>query len=75
MRRVLEPGGRIVIVEMQRARTLAAAVSLVSLVHGGSSEDRVVDIEAELRRAGFGDLSRSAFGAGAVVGIAGRVVA
>jgi ubiquinone/menaquinone biosynthesis C-methylase UbiE len=75
MRRVLEPGGRIVIVEMQRARTLAAAVSLVSLVHGGSSEERVVDIESELRRVGFGDLSRSAFGAGAMVGIAGRVSA
>jgi len=56
MRRVLRPGGRLVIVEFRRPRSIRAALSLITLFHGLSSHAPVADpaaLEPLVRDAGF----------------------
>jgi ubiquinone/menaquinone biosynthesis C-methylase UbiE len=80
MRRVLRPGGRAVIVEWQRPRSLARALTsplfLVYLLHSlgpsGSPLD-VPGIEPRMNALGFEDIARCSFGAGGAVGaVVGR---
>jgi ubiquinone/menaquinone biosynthesis C-methylase UbiE len=79
MRRVLRPGGRAVIVDWQRPKSLARAIAsplfLVYLLHkpSGSPLD-VLGIEPLMKELGFENVARCSFGAsgavGAVVGLA-----
>jgi SAM-dependent methyltransferase len=81
MRRVLRPGGRVVIVEWQRPKSFARAITsplfLVYLLHSlgpsGSPLD-VPGIEPRMRALGFEDIARCSFGAGGAVGaVVGRL--
>jgi ubiquinone/menaquinone biosynthesis C-methylase UbiE len=81
MRRVLRPGGRVVIVEWQRPKSFARAITsplflvylLHSLGHSGSPLD-VLGIEPRMSALGFEDIARCSFGAGGAVGaVVGRL--
>jgi ubiquinone/menaquinone biosynthesis C-methylase UbiE len=81
MRRVLRPGGRVVIVDWQRpqsfARALTSPLFLVYLLHhfgpSGSPLD-VPGIASLMSELGFEDIARCAFGAGGGVGaVVGRL--
>jgi ubiquinone/menaquinone biosynthesis C-methylase UbiE len=81
MRRVLRPGGRAVIVDWQRPKSFARAITsplfLVYLLHSlgrhGSPLD-VVGIEPLMSALGFEDIVRCSFGAGGAVGaVVGRL--
>jgi ubiquinone/menaquinone biosynthesis C-methylase UbiE len=81
MRRVLRPGGRAVIVDWQRPKSFARAITsplfLVYLLHNlgpsGSSLD-VLGIEPLMKELGFEDIARCSFGAGGAVGaVVGRL--
>jgi ubiquinone/menaquinone biosynthesis C-methylase UbiE len=81
IRRVLRPGGRAVIVDWQRPKSLARAITsplfLVYLLHNlgpsGSPLD-VLGIESLMRELGFEDIARYSFGAGGAVGaVVGRL--
>jgi ubiquinone/menaquinone biosynthesis C-methylase UbiE len=83
MRRVLRPGGRAVIVDWQRPKSFARAITsplflvylLHSLGHSGSPLD-VVGIEPLMSALGFEDIARCSFGAGGAVGaVVGRLAA
>jgi ubiquinone/menaquinone biosynthesis C-methylase UbiE len=74
-RRVLRPGGRVVIVDWQRpkslARALASPLFLVYLMHNlgpGRSPLDVPGIEALMKELGFEEVARWSFGAGGAVG-------
>lgn len=80
MRRVLRPGGRVVIVDLQRprsfARAITAAMSLVSLLHNlgpGASPPDVLDIEPLMTELGFEHITRHSFGSGAIGAVVGRI--
>ncbi|MBI2301656.1 MAG: methyltransferase domain-containing protein [Armatimonadetes bacterium] len=80
MRRVLRPGGRVVIVDWQRPRSWLKAVtevvSLVALLHHfgpSASPWDVLDIEPLLPALGFDAVTRHAFGGGAVGAVVGRL--
>lgn len=81
MRRVLRPGGRAVIVDWQRPKSLARAITsplfLVYLLHNlgpSSSPLDVLGIESLMRELGFEDIARYPFGAGGAVGaVVGRL--
>jgi ubiquinone/menaquinone biosynthesis C-methylase UbiE len=81
MRRVLRPGGRAVIVDWQRPKSLARAIAsplfLVYLLHNlgpsGSPLD-VLGIEPLMKELGFENVARCSFGAGGAVGaVVGRL--
>jgi SAM-dependent methyltransferase len=81
MRRVLRPGGSAVIVDWQRPKSFARAITsplflvylLHSLGHSGSPLD-VVGIEPLMSALGFEDIARCSFGAGGAVGaVVGRL--
>jgi ubiquinone/menaquinone biosynthesis C-methylase UbiE len=81
MRRVLRPGGRVVIVDWQRPKSFARAITsplfLVYLLHNlgpsGSPLD-ALGIESLLRELGFEDIARYSFGTGGAVGaVVGRL--
>jgi SAM-dependent methyltransferase len=80
-RRVLRPGGRVVIVDWQRpkslARALASPLFLVYLMHNlgpGRSPLDVPGIEALMKELGFEAVARWSFGAGGAVGaVVGRL--
>lgn len=81
MRRVLRPGGRVVIVDWQRPKSFARAITsplfFVYLLHSlgpsGSPLD-VLGIEALMRELGFEDIARRSFEAGGAVGaVVGRL--
>jgi ubiquinone/menaquinone biosynthesis C-methylase UbiE len=81
MRRVLRPGRRVVIVEWQRPKSFARAITsplfLVYLLHSlgpsGSPLD-VPGIEPLMSALGFEDIARCSFGAGGAVGaVVGRL--
>lgn len=81
MRRVLRHGGRAVIIDWQRPKSLARAItgglSLVSLLHNlrpGASPSNVLDIEPLMTELGFEDITRHAFGSGVLVAVVGRLV-
>jgi ubiquinone/menaquinone biosynthesis C-methylase UbiE len=81
MRRVLRPGGRAVIVDWQRPKSFARAITsplfLVYLLHNLGPYDSPLDvlgIEPLMKELGFEDIARSSFGAGGAVGaVVGRV--
>ncbi len=80
MRRVLRPGGRVVIVDLQRPRSLAraitAAMSLVSLLHRlspSTSRFDVLGFEPLMTELGFEDITRHSFGSGAIGTLVGRL--
>ena len=81
MRRVLRPGGWVVLVDWQRPQSLVRAIVsplfLIYLLHhlgpSGSPLD-VLGIERLMRELGFADIARCAFGAGGAVGaVVGRL--
>jgi SAM-dependent methyltransferase len=77
MRRVLQPGGRIVLVDWQRRKSLGVTgvLSLVSLLHHvrpGASPN-TLDIEPLMRELGFEAISRQEFKGGALAAVVGRV--
>jgi len=75
MRRVLRPGGRIVLVDLQRPKTFSAALSLVTLFHQAGSHATAPDwqdLELKLERHDIHILGRHAMGGGAVGAIVGR---
>lgn len=76
MRRVLRPGGRIVVADLQRPRSIAAALSVVSLLHHFGSHAHalgVLDIEPQLVDLGFASVTRHSLGSGAIGAVAGRL--
>jgi ubiquinone/menaquinone biosynthesis C-methylase UbiE len=81
MRRVLRPGGRAVIVDWQRPKSFARAITsplfLVYLLHNLGPNDSPLDllgIEPLMKELGFEDIARSSFGAGGALGaVVGRV--
>lgn len=75
MRRVLRPGGRLLLADLQAPRSLAAAMSLVTLLHGGpqASPDGLRDIEGLLAGLGFTDVQRRDLGRGAIGAVTARV--
>jgi len=81
MHRVLRPGGRAVIIDWQRPKSLARAITsslfLVYLLHNlgrsGSPLD-VLGIESLMRELGFEDIARRSFGSGGALGaVVGRL--
>jgi SAM-dependent methyltransferase len=83
MRRVLRPGGRAVIVDWQRPKSFARAITsplfLVYLLHNlGPSRSPldVLGIESLMRELGFEDIARCSFGTcGAVGAVVARLAA
>ncbi len=80
MRRVLRPGGRVAIVDLQRpksiARAFTAAMSLITLLHSlgsGTSRFDVLEFEPLLTELGFEDITHHSFGSGAIGALVGRV--
>lgn len=72
MRRVLRPGGRLVIADLQRPR-LISAFSLVSMLHRHASVAGVLDVEPQLERLGFAGVARHSFGTGAIGAVVARL--
>jgi len=75
MRRVLRPRGRMVIVDLQRPKTVSAALSLVTLFHQVSSNATAPDwqaVESLLKQQGVEPVGRRAMWGGAVGAIIGR---
>ncbi len=80
MGRVLRPGGRAVIIDWQRPKSLARAItdglSLISLLHSlrpGDSPSKVLHIEPLMTELGFEDITRHAFGSGVLIAVVGRL--
>jgi ubiquinone/menaquinone biosynthesis C-methylase UbiE len=81
MRRVLRPGGRAVIVDWQRPKSFARAITspmfLVYLLHTLGPSRSPLDapgIEQLMRELGFQDIARRSFGAGGGIGaVVGRL--
>jgi ubiquinone/menaquinone biosynthesis C-methylase UbiE len=80
MRRVLHPGGRIVMVDWQRPKSIAKALFsptfLVYLLHTLGSVESAFDklgIEARLAELCFDKIARVPFGAGAIAAVTGRL--
>jgi ubiquinone/menaquinone biosynthesis C-methylase UbiE len=80
MRRVLRPGGRAVIVDWQRPKSLARASTsplfLVYLLHNLGSSGSALDalgVERLMKEFGFDDVARCSFGSGAVGAVVGRL--
>ncbi|KKK50861.1 hypothetical protein LCGC14_3120790 [marine sediment metagenome] len=80
IRRVMKPGGRVVIVDLQKPRSLfkalRAAISIVSILHGAGSSAARTDFDAlsaDLQQLGFTDISLHSFGNGATGGLVGTL--
>ena len=78
MRRVVRPGGRIVLVDMQRPRTMSAALSLVTLFHNIGTHATAPDwenIESAMKQQGIEFLGRHALWKGSVSALVARIPA
>jgi SAM-dependent methyltransferase len=76
MRRVLRPGGRIIIVDMQPIRKISAAFSIIALIHSFHSRATHPDwekIEELLARQGVQLVRREPLWSGTVRAIVGRI--
>jgi ubiquinone/menaquinone biosynthesis C-methylase UbiE len=80
MRRVLRPGGRVVLAELQRPRSwvgaFADSLALAAALHGlrpGAEPSRVLDIEPLMAELGFDAVGRRPFGSGSVEALVGRL--
>jgi len=73
MCRVLRPGGRVVIVDLQRPGALGRVFSLVSLLHNHGSAFDVLDIEPLMTQLGYETITRHSFGIGAVGAVVGQL--
>jgi ubiquinone/menaquinone biosynthesis C-methylase UbiE len=80
MRRVLRPGGRVVIVDWQRPKSFGSALtdpfSLIFLLHGGghsASPADLLDIEPLMTALGFEGIVRHRYGSGALGAVVGRL--
>jgi SAM-dependent methyltransferase len=80
MRRVLRPGGRAVIIEWQRPKSFAGAISdvlsLVCLLHSlgpSASPLDVLDIDPLMRELGFEGITRHSYGSGTLGAVVGRL--
>ncbi len=64
IRRVLKPGGRLIVVEIGTARGLWAAFNPVALLHGHDAKHIVTEVEELLRHAGFEQIHAAPLGFG-----------
>jgi len=75
MLRVLRPGGRLVIVDLESPQTVSAAVSLITLFHKIRSHSTAPDwqnVTRLLNQHGFQSVTRHAMLGGAVSAIVGQ---
>lgn len=79
MHRVLRPGGRAVIIDWGRpkslVRTITSGLFLVSLLHNlrpGASPPHMAGTESLMAEIGFEDITRHAFGGGVLIAVVGR---
>lgn len=80
MRRVLRPGGRVVLAEIQRptswVRALTDPLALAAAMHGlgpGAPPSRILDIGPLMSELGFDDVGRVFFGSGSIEALVGRL--
>jgi SAM-dependent methyltransferase len=80
IRRVLRPGGRAVLIDWQRPKSLAGAISgglsLIFLLHNlrpGASPSNMLEIEPLMTELGFEDISRHEFANGVLGAVVGRL--
>ncbi len=80
MARVLRPGGRLILVDFQQpkgtVRAILSALTLISLIHGRTTDSthmNALGVETQLASLGFNDLTRHAFGVGAIGAMVGRL--
>jgi len=80
MRRILRPGGRAVIIDWQRPKSLASAMtsglSVVALLHNlrpGASRSDVLDIAPLMTELGFEEITRPVFGGGVLSAVVGHL--
>lgn len=71
MRRVLKPGGRLVVVEIGAIKGMWAALNPIALLHGHDAKQLLADIEQQLTQVGFTQIETAPLG----FGVLARVVA
>jgi ubiquinone/menaquinone biosynthesis C-methylase UbiE len=62
MFRVLDPGGRLLIVDLSREGGVLARINLIALLHGQRSLDTTREAEGLIRNRGFGDITAGKLG-------------
>ncbi len=72
MRRVLKPGGRLVVVEIGAIRGIWAALNPVALLHGHDAKQLLAEIEDLLRNTGFQHIDTAPLGFGVLARVLAR---
>ena len=72
IRRVLKPGGRLLVVDIAEGRGVWAALNPVLLLHGHDEKHVLLESEQAMRRTGFSDVSAGPLGFGILSFTLGR---